>query len=346
MATINNNDNNNNSSNNSAFSLPVLVEDVDSQIQDPIQDQDQYQVPSHVPNQEQEQEQEQEQDLAVKDTVLADTVVLAVKDMHVTIVQDDSGSMHDQRRSVLTGINEIIGEMKNRYQLPCPYTATFRFIRFSSHDCIHIGAAVPVHDVKPMTPADLKCDGMTALWDAAAAAINLMNAEHAGVSATTYIFTDGDNNDSKECTQSGVNEMIADNKKRNPMHSVLFIGSDASARRNASAIGLDRVHSIQHDAENTPNVYYACRRALGRCISGDTQSTQFNDDDIILSETPSEAPHHQQQQQQHPQPPHSQPFSDSQIYDQEPVTDQEPSDIPFYDDQVPTVIRCMSSGSR
>ena len=328
MATINNNDNNNNSSNNnSAFSLPVLVEDVDSQIQDPIQDQDQ--VPSHVPN------QEQEQDLAVNDTVLA------VKDMHVTIVQDDSGSMHDQRRSVLTGINEIIGEMKNRYQAPCPYTATFRFIRFSSHDCIHIGAAVPVHDVKPMTPADLKCDGMTALWDAAAAAINLMNAEHAGVSATTYIFTDGDNNDSKECTQSGVNEMIADNKKRNPMHSVLFIGSDASARRNASAIGLDRVHSIQHDAENTPNVYYACRRALGRCISGDTQSTQFNDDDIILSETPSEAP-----QPQHPQPPHSQPFSDSQIYDQEPVTDQEPSDIPFYDDQVPTVIRCMSSGSR
>lgn len=334
MAAINNNSNN---SNNSEFSLPVLVEDVedvDSQIQDPIQDQ----VPSQVPS----QEDPDVPVLAVKDTVLADKdTVLAVKDMHVTIVQDDSGSMHDQRRSVLTGINEIIGEMKNRYQLPCPYTATFRFIRFSSHDCIHIGAAVPVHDVKLMTPADLKCDGMTALWDAAAAAINLMNAEHAGVSATTYIFTDGDNNDSRECTQSGVNEMIADNKKKNPMHSVLFIGSDASARRNASAIGLDRVHSIQHDADNTPNVYYACRRALGRCISGDTQSTQFNEDDIILSETPSEAPHHQYP----PQPPLS-PFSDSQIYDQEPVTDQEPSDMPFYDDHTPTVRRCMSSGSR
>ena len=312
--------NNNNNNNDSEFSLPVLVEDVDFQDQVPSQDQDQ--VPS--------------QDPAVP--------VLAVKDMHVTIVQDDSGSMHDQRRPVLTGINEIIDEIKSRYREPCPYTATFRFIRFSSHDCIHIGPAVPVQDVKLMTPADLECKGMTALWDAAAAAINLMNTEHAGVSATTYIFTDGDNNDSNECTQTSVNQMIADNKKNNPMHSVLFIGSDASARRNASAIGLDRVHSIQHDADNTPNVYHACRRALGRCISGDTQSTEFNDDDIILSETPSEAP--QPQHPQHPQHQQYPPFSDSQ-YDQEPFTDQEPSDVPFYDDDhVPSVSRCWSSGSR
>jgi len=271
--------------------------------------------------------------------------------MHVTIVQDDSGSMQDQRRPVLTGINEIIDEIKSRYREPCPYTATFRFIRFSSHDCIHIGPAVPVQDVNLMTPADLECKGMTALWDAGAAAINLMNTEHAGVSATTYIFTDGDNNDSKECTQTSVNQMIADNKKNNPMHSVLFIGSDASARRNASAIGLDRVHSIQHDADNTPNVYHACRRALGRCISGDTQSTEFNDDDIILSETPSEAQHpqhpqqqrQQQQRQQQQRQQQPQPFADSQAFD--PVTDQEPSDVPFYDNHASSV-RCRSSGSR
>ena len=81
--------------------------------------------------------------------------------------------------------------------------------------------------------------------------------------------------------------MIADNKKRNPMHSVLFIGSDPSARRNAADMGLDRVHSIHHDSSNTPVAYEVCRRALGRCVSGDTQSTEFTQDDIVLSETPS-----------------------------------------------------------
>jgi hypothetical protein len=81
--------------------------------------------------------------------------------------------------------------------------------------------------------------------------------------------------------------MIADNKKRNPMHSILFIGSDPSTKRNAAGMGLDRVHSIQHDSDNTPVAYEVCRRALERCITGDTQSTEFNDSDIILSETPS-----------------------------------------------------------
>jgi uncharacterized protein YegL len=214
-------------------------------------------------------------------------VTAAVKDMTVTFVQDVSGSMEDQRRSVVNGINEIVGDLKKRYAAPCEHNATVCVIRFSSHDNIRIGPTMPVQDMPAMTVADLKCDGSTALWDAVAIAIARMNTDSAGVPATTYIFTDGDNNDSMKHTQSGVNEMIADNKKKNPMHSVLFIGSDPSTRRNADDMGLDRVHSIQHDSENTPVAYEVCRRALGRCVSGDTQSTEFNESDIVLSETPS-----------------------------------------------------------
>lgn len=212
---------------------------------------------------------------------------IATKDMDVIFVQDVSGSMEDQRVSVVKGINEIIGDLKNRYREPCEHRAHLRIIKFSSHDRISVGDQVSVHDVPLMNPAELVCDGMTALWDAAAIAIDHMNTSSAGVPATTYIFTDGDNNDSRNYTQSSVNEMIADNKKRNPMHSILFIGSDPSAKRNAAGMGLDRMHSIQHDSHNTPVAYEVCRRALGRCVSGDTQSTEFNNDDIQLSEMPS-----------------------------------------------------------
>jgi len=260
------------------FSLP---EPCLSVLPELVEDQDQEQQIQQTQDQHPQQTQDQQPLLAVKDNVLA------VKDMHVTIVQDVSGSMIDQRRSVVTGINEIIGEMKSRYQEPCAYAATVRVIKFSSRDRITVGDAVSVHDVQPMSLAELVCDGMTALWDAAAIAINLMNDHSAGVPATTYIFSDGDNNDSTQYTQRRVNEMIAENKENNPMHSILFIGSDPSTRRNADAMGLDRVHSIQHDSENTPVAYDVCRRALGRCISGDTQSTEFTQDDIVLSETPS-----------------------------------------------------------
>lgn len=211
----------------------------------------------------------------------------AVKDMNVIFVQDVSGSMHDERRSVANGINEIVGDLQTRYNAPCEYTATVRVITFSSHDNIIMGSTVPVQDVQVMRETDLKCNGTTALWDTVAIAIDCMNAESAGVPATTYIFTDGDDNDSRKFGKSRINEMIADNKKRNPMHSILFIGSDPSAKRNAEGMGLDRMHSIQHDSDNTPVAYEVCRRALGRCVSGDTQSTEFNHDDIVLSETPS-----------------------------------------------------------
>jgi len=212
---------------------------------------------------------------------------LAVKPMDVRIVQDVSGSMDSQRHSVATGINEIIGDMQKRYREPCEHKATICIMQFSSHDRIKVGNVIPIGEVKPISPKELVCDGMTAMWDAAAIAIEHMNTHSEGVPATTYIFTDGDNNDSKIHTQSSVNEMIAENKKRNPMHSVLFIGSDPTTMKNAHDIGLDRVHSIQHDSTNTPVAYEVCRRALGRCVSGDTQSTEFNNDDIVLSETPS-----------------------------------------------------------
>ena len=263
-------------------------------------------------------------------------VTAAVKDMTVTFVQDVSGSMEDQRRSVVNGINEIVGDLKKRYAAPCGYKATICVIKFSSHDNIRIGPTIPVQDMPVMTVADLKCDGSTALWDAVAIAIARMNTNSAGIPATTYIFTDGDNNDSMKHTQSGVNEMIADNKKKNPMHSVLFIGSDPSTRRNADDMGLDRMHSIQHDSDSTPVAYEVCRRALGRCVSGDTQSTEFNESDIVLSETPSLRRTDQQPDQAHSwENVMSDAVGDSQP-DSPPVSDQ------FESDHAPS--RTQSSG--
>jgi hypothetical protein len=115
--------------------------------------------------------------------------------------------------------------------------------------------------------------------------------------------------------------MIADNKKRNPMHSVLFIGSDPTTMKNAHDIGIDRMHSIQHDANSTPVAYEVCRRALGRCVSGDTQSTEFTQEDIVMSETPYHEPHT-------PRTPHTPPHHiDSQMSE---------DDYAFASDDVPS----------
>ena len=262
---------------------------------------------------------------AVQDPDQEDSVIpsLAVKDMDVLIVQDVSGSMKGQRDSVASGINEIIGDLQKRYREPCEHKATVCIMKFSSHDRIQVGPVIPVSEAKPISMKDLVCDGMTSMWDAVAIAIEHMNTHSAGLPATTYIFTDGDNNDSKKHTQSSVNEMIADNKTRNPMQSVLFIGSDPTTMRNAHDIGIDRVHSIHHDSANTPMAYEVCRRALGRCVSGDTQSTEFNDDDIVISETPYH--HHHRSEPQTPRTTHHTHHTDSQEDDYTFVLDDVPT---------------------
>jgi hypothetical protein len=118
------------------------------------------------------------------------------------------------------------------------------------------------------------------------------------------------------------------------MHSILFIGSDPSAKRNAAGMGLDRVHSIQHDSHDTPVAYEVCRRALGRCVSGDTQSTEFNNDDIQLSETPSHAHHAHPHVYHHNYPAHH------DEYDLYGNSGSQPSDdFVFASDDVPSMSR-------
>jgi hypothetical protein len=92
-------------------------------------------------------------------------------------------------------------------------------------------------------------------------------------------------------------------------------------------MGLDRVHSIQHDSANTPVAYEVCRRALGRCVSGDTQSTEFNHDDIVLSETPS-AP------RGYASPTTTTPTTPTTM--SAPMTDSQPCDYVFESDDTPS----------
>jgi hypothetical protein len=184
----------------------------------------------------------------------------AVKDMNVYIIQDISTSME------------------------CNYKANVCLITFSSHDNIVVGEVIPVHETKKTT---FSCEGMTALWDAIGIGMSHMREKSGSISATMYIFTDGDNNDSRKYSGDEIREIINTHKSEFPTHSVLFIGSDPTTKKNANKIGLDdTVHSIQHDSCDTPVVYRVCSHALDRCVSGDTQCTQFNEEDIAIVSEP------------------------------------------------------------
>jgi hypothetical protein len=208
----------------------------------------------------------------------------AKKNIDLYIAQDTSGSMKSQAPSVANGINEIIDDLNQRYEAPCEYSATITFCTFSSNALISIGEQTSIKDFPQIEVP--QCNGLTAMWDSVGAMLTLMQKNSNNVSAVLYVFTDGSDNDSNIYNKDTIRKMI---ELKSEMHSVLFIGSDPTSSETAHSLGLDRNSSIQHVPDNTPIVYEVCRRALARCVIGDTQTTIFSDDDIMLSETPHSA---------------------------------------------------------
>ena len=108
-----------------------------------------------------------------------------------------------------------------------------------------------------------------------------------------YVFTDGDDNNSKMTHRNAVRDLVS---RLNPaIHTMLFIGSDPlSSAANADAIGATRTKSLNPSSDNTPSAMRACTNAIARCVTGETQTPEFNDDDIMMSEGPSSAQTHTQ----------------------------------------------------
>jgi hypothetical protein len=97
-----------------------------------------------------------------------------------------------------------------------------------------------------------------------------------------YAFTDGDDNNSKKATRETIRAKV--DSLDPAKHTMLFIGSDPMSRRNADEIGLDRHRSLNPTSEDTPSAMRACTNTIARCVTGETQTPEFNDSDIMMSE--------------------------------------------------------------
>lgn len=211
-----------------------------------------------------------------------DTSVKACKNVRVVFLHDLSGSMECNIHMMVTGTNEFIQDLKARYQQPCEFKAEFLLITFAK-DRICVGQWCNVTELEPYTRANFPCDGSTPLWDACDIALEKVLTECKGTVTAIYTFTDGDDNNSKLATRNTIRTKVA---ALDPaLHTMLFIGSDPmSAAENAERIGVDRAHSLNHHSDSTPYALRACTNTIARCVTGETQTPEFNESDIMMSE--------------------------------------------------------------
>jgi len=214
-----------------------------------------------------------------------DQSVKACKDIRVIFAHDLSGSMDGCRKMIADGTNEFLQDLQLRYAPPCEFKAGFCLITFAG-ETITVGDWIDVHDVPVFNADSFACHGTTPLWDACEIGIDKIRRECEGCTAALYVFTDGDDNNSKKAVRKTIRESVS---TLNPaLHTMLFIGSDPfSSAANADAIGVTRTKSLNPSSDNTPSAMRACTNAIARCVTGETQTPEFNDSDIIMSEGPS-----------------------------------------------------------
>ena len=210
-----------------------------------------------------------------------DASVKACKNIRVVFVHDLSGSMEQHVRTVSTGTNEFIQDLQLRYAEPCEYNAQFLLITFAG-DNITVGEWQNIVGHPMYTPSSFKCHGSTPLWDACDIGLDKIICDCQDVTACMYAFTDGDDNNSKRATRETIRVKVTSLDPTK--HTMLFIGSDPMSRRNADDIGLDRVRSLNPSSDDTPTAMRACTNTIARCVTGETQTPEFNDSDIMMSE--------------------------------------------------------------
>lgn len=205
----------------------------------------------------------------------------ATKDIRVVIVQDLSGSMEHSRTKLATGVNEFAGELKSRYEAPCDFSAQICLITFAG-DNIDVGEWMNIHSVPVYTRDSFHCNGTTPLWKTCKIALDKVKEECGHCTTAVYVFTDGEDNHSNDVTSKDVRKMI---EELDPTkHTMLFIGSDDKSGRDAESAGIARHKSLNPTENDTPFAMRACTNTIARCVTGETQTPEFNDDDIATSE--------------------------------------------------------------
>ena len=211
-----------------------------------------------------------------------DASVKACKNIRVIFAHDLSGSMEGNRKQIADGTNEFVQDLQSRYAHPCEFDAKFCLITFAG-DRVVVGEWIDIHAVGVFSIGSFVCSGSTPLWDACSVGIDKLTRDCEGNTAAFYLFTDGDDNNSKYATRDSIRDKIS--KLDSQVHTMLFIGSDPlSSADNADAIGVSRTNSLNPSSDNTPSAMRACTNTIARCVTGETQTPEFSESDIVMSE--------------------------------------------------------------
>lgn len=166
------------------------------------------------------------------------------KNIHNLLIIDASGSMSNKIEEVTGGINQIFNELKEDKESNPTINNKITVVDFSSHgDFKILYDNVEPGNLVSLKQGDYVPRSMTALYDAIGKSFQLIKETNDGVLVT--IFTDGQENDSKEFDNKTVKSLIR--KKEAEGWTITFMGTTEAAMMEAQSIGIARDKMLSYE---------------------------------------------------------------------------------------------------
>ena len=194
----------------------------------------------------------------------------------LVFILDRSGSMHGMESDTIGGFNAMIEKQKQEDGRAYVSTVLFDNEALVLHD------RVDLRDIRPMTAADYRPRGSTALLDAIGGAIHHIGNVHKYARkedvpqhTVFVIITDGMENASHRYSSDRVKQMIEKEKSKYGWE-FLFLGANIDAVETAGrfGIGADRAVTYRGDRRGTALNY----EVVGEAVRKMRKSAPVSDD--------------------------------------------------------------------
>jgi len=199
----------------------------------------------------------------------------------IVIVLDRSGSMSSIRDDTIGGINTFLAD-----QQKLPSECNLTFTQFDDvYEIVHHN--VPLNRIKPLDQTTFVPRGSTALLDAIGRTINTVGVELATLPEEQRpgkvfftIFTDGEENASKEFSREQVFEMIK--KQREEFKwEFIFLAANQDAIQTSQTMGMGASSSMTCNSTcaGIKGTYDALSKKLGDVRLKRSSTVDFDDND-------------------------------------------------------------------
>lgn len=194
------------------------------------------------------------------------------------IIVDASGSMKSKEEEVKGGLRILLKQIADDHRTHPELENTVCITDFSNHDDFRVLIDnAPVTEQTDFDVEQYATRGMTALYDAIGLSFRKIPADTD--SAFISIFTDGEENDSKEFTAEGVKQLVEEARKKN--WAVVFMGTSEDSMLQARRMGVSNKNLFMyHNSKDGTSLAYL-KMAESRKKMSAKQETDESLDDLM-----------------------------------------------------------------